>query len=51
MAQKKIGLDKAVKRTAEILEAHLATLPPAEAKAMRRDIHSLAVKSSRSAKH
>jgi len=49
MAIKKSKLDIAVRRTAEIIEEHLGTLPPAEAKTMLRDIHKLAVKSSRSA--
>jgi hypothetical protein len=49
MAKKKTMLDKAVERTAEILLAHFNTLPPAEARAMREEIHALAVKPSRSA--
>ena len=49
MAIKKAKLDAAVRRTAEIIEEHLGTLPPAEAKAMLKDIHKLALKSSRSA--
>jgi hypothetical protein len=32
--------------TAEIIEEHLGTLPPAEAKAMLKAIHKLAVKVS-----
>jgi len=50
MAKKKTALDKAVERTAEILEAHFSTLSLAEAKAMRKDIHTLAMKASRTAK-
>jgi hypothetical protein len=49
MAKKKNTLDKAVERTAEILLAHFSTLPPSEAKAMRKEIHDLAVRPSRSA--
>jgi hypothetical protein len=49
MAIKKTKLDAAVTRAAAILQDHLETLPPAEAKAMLKDIHKLAVKSSRSA--
>jgi len=44
--RKKAQLDIAVERTAQILEEHLATLPAAQAKAMRAEIHALAVKSS-----
>jgi hypothetical protein len=47
MARKKTQLDVAVERTAQILEGHLATLPSAQAKAMRAKLHALAVKSSR----
>jgi hypothetical protein len=49
-SKQKAALDKAVARTAEIIGAHLSTLTPAKAKAMRGDIHKLAVKSSRSAR-
>jgi len=49
MSIKKTKLDAAVRRTAEIIEEHLATLPPTAAKAMLKDLHKLAVKSSRSA--
>jgi hypothetical protein len=49
MAIKKTKLEVAARRTAEIIEEHLGTLPPTEAKAMLMDIHKLAVKSSRSA--
>jgi hypothetical protein len=49
MKRKKSKLDKAVARSAEIIEAHLETLSPAEAKSMLREIHHLAVNSSRSA--
>ena len=50
MAKKKTKLDAAVERATEIIESHLATLPPAEAKTMRKEIHALAIKSSRSAR-
>jgi len=50
MAIKKTRLDAAARRTAEIIEEHLGALPPAEAKAMLKDIHKLAVKSRSSAK-
>jgi hypothetical protein len=50
MAKKKTTLKKAVERTAEILLAHFMTLTRAEAKAMRKEIHALAVRSSRSPK-
>jgi hypothetical protein len=46
---KKNNLDRAVKRTADILLAHLSTLPRAEAKTMRKEVHRVAVKASRSA--
>jgi len=46
MATKKIKLEAAVRRTAAILEDHLGSLPPAEAKATLREIHSLALESS-----
>jgi hypothetical protein len=48
MARKKTQLDLAVERTAEILEEHMSALSPAEARAMQKEIHALAVKSSRS---
>jgi hypothetical protein len=48
MTTKKTKLDAAVRKTAAILEDHLSSLPPAEAKAMLREIHTLVVKSSRS---
>jgi hypothetical protein len=47
MAIKKSKLDAAVQRTAEIIKEHLGTLPPTEAQATLKDIHKLAVKSSR----
>ena len=50
MKKKKTKLDKAVERTAEIIQAHLGTLPIAQAKAMRKELHRLAVTSSRSAR-
>jgi len=50
MEKKKAKLDKVVERTAEIVQAHLGTLPIARAKAMRKELHRLAVKSSRSAR-
>jgi hypothetical protein len=49
MDPKSKKLHKAVKRAASIIREHLATLPAAEATAMRADIHKLAVKTSRSA--
>lgn len=49
MAQKKTKLDIAAERTAEIIQAHLDSLPRAEARTMRAEIHRLAVKASRSA--
>jgi hypothetical protein len=49
MAIKKSKLDAAVRRTAEIIEEHLSTLPPTEAEAMLNDIHKLAVNPSRPA--
>jgi hypothetical protein len=45
--QKKL-LDRVAKRTATIVREHLATLPAAEAAAMRAEIHKLAAKPSRS---
>jgi hypothetical protein len=50
MAKKNTKLQAAVKRTADILQAHLDTLPTAEAKAMRKDLHSMAIRTSRSAR-
>ena len=50
MAIKKAKLDAAVKRAAAIIQDHLGTLPVAEAKAMRKDLHKLAVKSSQPAR-
>jgi hypothetical protein len=49
IARKKNKLDEAVRRTAEILEAHMSALTPACAKALRKDLHLLAVKSYRNA--
>jgi len=49
MTKEKLTLDKALKRTAEILLTHFRSLPPEEAKAMREEIHALAVRSSLSA--
>lgn len=51
MAKKKTKLDAAVERAAEIIESHLSSLPAAEAKSMRKEIHALAVKPSRSTRH
>ena len=48
MSIKKTKLDAAVRRTAKIIEEHLGTLPPTEAKGVLKDLHKLAVKSSRS---
>jgi hypothetical protein len=50
MAKKNPKLDAAVKRTAEILQEHLDTLPTSDAKAMRNDLNRLAIKASRSAR-
>ncbi len=49
MPRKKTKLDIAAAKAAEIIQAHLETLPTAEAKAARREIHALAVRPSRSA--
>jgi hypothetical protein len=49
MAKEKNKLDRAVGRTAEILLAHLGTLPRAQATAMREELRRVAVKTSRSA--
>ena len=49
MPTKKAKLDAAARRAAEIIAGHLETLAPADAKAMRKDLHKLAVKSSRRA--
>jgi hypothetical protein len=46
--KKKTKLESTARRMAAILEDHIATLPPAEAKGLLSDIHQLAVKSSRS---
>jgi len=51
MPTKKAKLDVAARRAAEIIAGHLETLTPADAKAMRSDLHKLAVKSSRRASH
>jgi len=49
MPRKKTKLDIAAAKAAEIIQAHLETLPLAEAKAARREIYALAVRPSRSA--
>lgn len=49
MTHKKKAIDRAAERAAEIISAHLETLPAAEAKAIRQEVHALAVRSSRSA--
>jgi hypothetical protein len=49
MRIKKTKLDAAARRMAGVIEEHLGTLPPTDAKAMLKDLHKLAVKSSRSA--
>ncbi len=49
MGIKKMKLDAAVKKATAIIHDHLGTLPAAEAKAMRKDLHKFAVKSSQSA--
>jgi len=46
MAIEKRKLEMAVRRTAEIIEEQFGRLPPAEAKAMLKAIHKLAVKVS-----
>jgi len=51
MPTKKAKLDAATRTAAEIIAGHLETLTPANAKAMRNDLHKLAVKSSRRASH
>jgi hypothetical protein len=48
-AIKEIKLDVAVTRAAAILQKHMGSLAPPKAKAMLKDLHKLAVKSSRSA--
>lgn len=50
MSRKKNALDRAAARAAEIISAHLKTLPATEAEAMRKELRALAVKSSRSAR-
>jgi hypothetical protein len=47
MAIEKRKLERPPEETAEIIEEHLGRLPPAEAKAMLKAIHKLAVKVSR----
>ena len=49
MGIKKTKLDVAVKKATAIIRDHLGTLPAAEAKAMRKDLHKFAVKSFQSA--
>jgi hypothetical protein len=47
MPGKKAKIDKAAERIADLLIEHMeATMTPAQAGAMRRDLHRLAVKSS-----
>lgn len=48
MTQNQNKLAAATQRAANFLQGHLDTLPPAEAQAMRREIHALAVKVSES---
>jgi hypothetical protein len=50
MVRKKIKLDAAVERVAEIIQRHLGILSPAEAKNMREEIRALAVKASRASR-
>jgi hypothetical protein len=45
--KKKIKLDRTIERATEIISAHLETLPAKQAKALRKELHELAVKSSR----
>ncbi|MFZ0212543.1 MAG: hypothetical protein WBE20_16325 [Candidatus Acidiferrales bacterium] len=49
MPRKKTKLDIATEKAARIIQGHMKTLPPTEAKGMREEIHALAVRSSRSA--
>ncbi|MHB8525362.1 MAG: hypothetical protein ACYDD2_04295 [Candidatus Acidiferrales bacterium] len=46
MPRKKTKLDFAAAKAAEIIQAHLETLPPAEARAARKEIHGLASRSA-----
>ena len=48
-AIKETQLDAAVTRAAAILQEHMKSMRPAEAKAMLKDLHNLAVKYSHSA--
>ncbi len=48
MPKKQANLDAAVARVAEIIQSHLRTLAPSEAKTMLNEIRVLAVKSRRS---
>jgi hypothetical protein len=48
MPKKKSKFKKAVEKTADFLLAHLCTVPPKEARAMRKEIRDLAAKVSRS---
>jgi hypothetical protein len=47
MAKKKTILKKAVEKTADLIQAHLHDMPGAQARAMRKELHRLAVKCSR----
>lgn len=49
MTRRKSKLDIATEKAARIIEAHMETLPPMEAREMREEIHALARKSSRPA--
>jgi hypothetical protein len=49
MATKKTKVDVAARRIAALLEEHIGTLPPGEAKELLSDVNRLAAKSSRTA--
>ncbi len=51
MATKKSKIDKAVESVAKIIQAQFDTLPPAAAKAKRKELHQLAIRVSRSSSH
>jgi hypothetical protein len=50
MPKKKTKIKKAVEKTVDFLLAHFCTVPPAEARAMRKEIRDLAAKVTRSAR-
>lgn len=52
MPRKKTKIDIAAEKIADVLIDHMEeTMTPAQARAMHRDLHRLAVKSSRSARN